>query len=183
MGNILLSSGNYFDYDCLEENSYRIDDIAYALSNTCRFGGHCRPFYSVAEHSVYVSMMVEDSSEEHALAGLLHDAAEAYIGDMPKPLKIMLKDYCEYESRLEKVLFKSFGVAYPFHISIKEADKAMLKLEQKQLMANEDEWLTTEGVSLDVDQLLDDLGIWKMGLDPAKACQRFMDRYYHITGS
>ena len=64
-------------------------DIARALANQCRFGGHCRVFYSVAQHSVIISRLVEErgGDVEDAFAALMHDATEAYLGDMPHPLK------------------------------------------------------------------------------------------------
>src|SRR3954452_7535501 len=66
-----------------------IGDITRALANTCRFGGHCRSFYSVAQHSVIVSELVEQrgGDPEDVFAALMHDAAEAYLGDMPHPVK------------------------------------------------------------------------------------------------
>src|SRR3954452_17139806 len=66
-----------------------ITDITRALANTCRFGGHCRSFYSVAQHSVIVSELVEQrgGDAEDAFAALMHDASEAYLGDMPHPIK------------------------------------------------------------------------------------------------
>src|SRR5215211_1662406 len=66
-----------------------IGDIARALANVCRFGGHCRSFYSVAQHSVIVSELVEQrgGDVEDVFAALMHDATEAYLGDMPHPIK------------------------------------------------------------------------------------------------
>ena len=86
-----------------------IEDIARALSMQCRFAGHCAKFYSVADHSVRVSMLADENSTL-ALAGLLHDAAEAYVVDVPRPLKRFLPGYKEIEREVARAIEKRFGL-------------------------------------------------------------------------
>ena len=92
---IRLRSGIYFDLADPKPEQIEITDIAGALSKICRFGGHCYRFYSVAEHCYHCSMVAEASP----LALLLHDAAEAFTGDIVKPLKIMLPEFAAIERR------------------------------------------------------------------------------------
>lgn len=103
-----------------------IEDIAHALSNICRFGGHTNKFYSVAEHCVRVSHLVKP---EFKLQALLHDASEAYIWDMPTPIKSKLVGYEGIENGIMLCIAKKFGFSWPMADQVHEADKEMLKCE------------------------------------------------------
>lgn len=125
---IITASGSYFDLSAPKPEMVDIRSIASALSKICRFGGHCHRFYSVAEHCVHCSELSE-SHEHHVL---LHDSAEAYIGDVVKPLKQLLSDYQAIEWRIEAAVWKHFGIV-PTDESdaeVKRCDRAMLKAEK-----------------------------------------------------
>lgn len=134
---ILTHSGHYFSFLTPEDCTFLLSDIAHGLSNICRFGGQCHRFYSVAEHSVHVASLVRP---ELRWAALMHDAAEAFVGDMPKPLKEMLPDYQVIEKRVEAVIAERFGLPSTMHPDIKHADRVMLRTEQRQVMNNNDGW-------------------------------------------
>jgi hypothetical protein len=169
---IQLASGSYFFYDEPGQSRFTIEDIAVALGKICRFNGHCNGFYSVAEHSVYVSKLVPP---EDALAALLHDAPEAFIGDMAKPLKILCYDYQAIEAKVEKAVFNRFGLSTKMPGSVKVADMIMLATEQKQLMSRpNDHWPMLEGY-----RPIDTIKIKCMS--PPKATQFFLDRFEKLA--
>lgn len=109
-----------------------IEDIAHALSNKCRYGGHTRRFYSVAEHSVLVARR---ASPEHRLTALLHDASEAYLADVPRPVKPFLTGYAALEQTLDEVIAERFGLTYPWPHEVHELDCRILIDERDALMA------------------------------------------------
>ncbi|MEO5355125.1 MAG: phosphohydrolase [Magnetococcus sp. XQGC-1] len=111
-----------------------IRDIAHSLAMLCRFNGHCHRFYSVAEHAVHVSRMVEAA---HARWGLLHDAAEAYISDMPQPIKRELPTFRACEEQLQLVIARRFALPIPMPAAVKQADMQLLATEKMALMARE----------------------------------------------
>lgn len=109
-------------------------DIAHALSMLCRFTGHVREFYSVAQHCVLVSYAVPPAD---ALCGLLHDAAEAYLLDLARPVKRLpeLQAYRDAEARLQRVIYGVYGIHGEEPASIKQADALLLRTEQRDLTA------------------------------------------------
>jgi hypothetical protein len=116
-----------------------IIDIAHALSNICRFTGHCKTHYNVAQHSVLVSANVSDRA---ALYGLLHDAAEAYIGDISRPMKKCIQISCGYglkeiEQRIVECICKKYLVIRDASIEaeVKMADDLLLVTEARDLMS------------------------------------------------
>lgn len=120
----------------------RIKDIAHSLAHQCRFAGHTRNFYSVAEHSWFVSTLVPQEGAL-PLAGLLHDGGEAYFVDIPKPLKDQLYATCGtgresvsmLEFRIQQAIAQALDVTAPFtDWRIKQADVAMLMAEADQLL-------------------------------------------------
>jgi hypothetical protein len=119
----------------LEPRAEDIDiiDIAHALSNLCRYGGHTAWHYSVAQHSIYVS---EHCKPEHALWGLLHDASEAYLVDIPRPIKHhpSMIAYRTYEAQLERTIFEHYGLFGAPPAEIKTWDNVLLRTEQRDLM-------------------------------------------------
>jgi len=138
---------NIFDLFEMNYESIDIEDIAHALSLTCRYGGHCNSFYSVAEHSVRMS---EQVPEKDAFWALMHDAAEAYLGDIPAPFKLyfrierwdsIVKDFAEktvsfeaVENMLLEKIADLYGLQMPIPKSVKIADRRMAMTEKRDLL-------------------------------------------------
>jgi hypothetical protein len=108
-----------------------ISDIAHASSNQCRYGGHCRDFYSVAEHAYWVSVY---APEEWALEALLHDSAEGYVVDVPRPIKRHLGGYYEIERGIEIAIARRFQLQHPWPKEVMEIDNRILLDERDQLL-------------------------------------------------
>ena len=108
-----------------------IEDIAHALSMQCRFGGHIHFFYSVAQHSIELTRRAPDDLK---LEALMHDSAETYLIDIPRPIKKFLPNYKEFEDKLLKVISEKFKFQYPFPEAIHELDDIAVKTEGMQFM-------------------------------------------------
>lgn len=123
----------------IKEDDVDIKAIAHSLSLTCRYGGHCRIFYSVAEHSVRVAEIVEP---KYQLAALLHDAGEAYLGDVIRPVKYSLPVVQEADERAVKVVMDKFGVDFSEDVrkAVKEADNIVGATEGRDLMYHSEDW-------------------------------------------
>jgi hypothetical protein len=128
---ILTHTGKRFDL--LESDADMIDprDISHALAHLCRFNGHTRELYSVAQHSCIVAELVP---EEHKLAALLHDAAEAYLGDMTRPLKQWISAYQHFEDCIWWRVCERFDIAPELPACIYKADLIALATERRDLM-------------------------------------------------
>jgi len=149
-----------------------IEDIAHGLAYQCRFNGQTREFYSVAQHSLMVMELVP---EPYRLAALLHDAAEAYLGDMVKPLKNLFPAFSEIEGRVMEIIGHRFGVDLAnLHPSIKEADRIALATEKRDLMPHSTEpWSYLAGVEALPDVILP--------MPPQAAKQGFLAAFTQIV--
>lgn len=168
----ITKSGRYFDFIDPRPEMIDIDDIAWGLANTCRFGGQSLEFYSVAQHSVIVSQIVPPTL---AFAGLMHDAAEAYIGDMVGPLKQLLPEFKAIEKRIEARIFEVFGLSMPMPPEIKQADLRALRTEQRDLTSGSgDNWNGLDNWPPMPQRIV--------ALTPREAYRLFLDRYAELVG-
>lgn len=124
---ILIRSGILFDVFNPKAEDIRIEDIAHALSNLCRYGGHSPKFYSVGQHSVLCSL--QPGSYQEQLEFLLHDASEAYLVDLPRPIKKNMPDYVRIENNLLQVIFEHFNLNFPLSDLVHKVDNEMLHYE------------------------------------------------------
>ena len=117
-----------------EQDTMDIITIANSLSNLCRFMGQVNDFYSVAQHSVMVSHLVPT---QHAYAGLMHDATEAFCGDLVKPIKQKLPEYSVIEERMWNALRQRYNLPMALPSSVHVADRIMVKTESRDLQTGD----------------------------------------------
>lgn len=145
-----------------------IEDIAHALSHICRFGGHTSRFYSVAEHCVVMSRVIP------TLECLLHDASEAYLGDMVRPLKMNNEMYRDVEADVEVMIARKFSLPVRLDATIKQVDMRMLVTERNQLMGK-------SPLPYDVDEVgYQPFPFTLECLPPPLAKQQFLQRYKEL---
>lgn len=124
-------SGRYVNLVRLDPETIHIADLAHALCHTPRFAGHLPVFYSVAQHSIDVVRLVPGHLK---LQALLHDASEAYLCDVPSPLKAHLPEYVRIENRMMEVIAGKYGFRWPLDPVVKEADRRCLVNEWERIM-------------------------------------------------
>jgi hypothetical protein len=167
-------SGVIVDFENPGGSDLRAEDVAHGLANTCRFGGQCDPFYSVAEHAVFVADLLRaaGAGDELVLAGLHHDDAEAYIGDIPRPLKPHLgKPWADLEWAWDRAIEAVAGLdsGSTMAVAVKEADNFAVAYEAVRLIPIE-QW----GWPLPARRVLEALELpegveWRGGLSPRDA--------------
>src|SRR5918996_1468305 len=155
-----------------------VQDIARALANQCRFGGHCRRFYSVAQHSCLVADLTAGrrADRETALWALLHDAAEAYLGDVPHPVKHnseLGRIYRDAEDRVQEAILRRFGLPLTPPAVVAEIDRAVLAAERRALMVAAWDWPELKGIEA-ADVAIDP---WQ----PEHAAREFLERYDQLS--
>ncbi len=176
---ILLHSGRYVNPMALSPDDVAIEDIAHALGNQCRYSGHTHEFYSVAEHSVRVAGILEEAGSpwDVVLFGLLHDAAEAYLVDLPRPLKLdsaLGEVYQVAEERCLQAVVCHFGLWPTEPPQVRAADLRMLATERRDLMPGEEVW----AVIADTVPLPDVIEPW----EPRDARETFLFEFDRFSG-
>jgi hypothetical protein len=178
-GAIQTVSGRWLDPLAPDPSCIDIGDIAQALANQCRFGGHSRRFYSVAQHSTIVSDVCAErgASAAEALVALMHDGGEAYLVDLPHPLKHRTElgpPYRRAEKLLEEAIEARFGLG-PAPAGMKAIDRSLLATERATFASTLDSWPELEGF----EPLPIEIDPW----DPVRARQEFLERFERLDAA
>ena len=148
-----------------------IEDIAHGLAYQCRFNGQTREFYSVAQHSLAVAELV---APHQRMAALLHDAAEAYLGDMVKPLKVLLPAFAVLEERVTDIIARAFEIDFSDYAPIKRADLIALATEKRDLMPHSAErWAYLDDI-VALPELI-------VPMSPGEAKTRFLETFARLS--
>lgn len=132
-------TGHAFPLFDFKPADFIIEDIAHSLANLCRYNGHCKWHFSVAQHSIYVmeclKKVLHVESKKLLLTGLLHDAAESYTNDIVRPVKRhpIMRPYVDWQNHIDRGLAEQFDIPYPFPTVIKRADNILLVTEKEQI--------------------------------------------------
>ena len=130
-GCIRTNTGVMFNFVDPKSEDVKLEDVAFGLSNMNRWGGQHRQNISVAQHSLRVAQILEDAGHplEVVLQGLMHDSSEAYVVDVPRPLKVLLPQYKEIEDRVSQACSAALGFAYPYASPVHDVDNQVLQEE------------------------------------------------------
>lgn len=173
---ITLLSGRLFDY-LNPSADVLLDDMVTPLSNNCRFAGHLPYFYSIAQHLVNTSLVVEGGEDEQYEA-LLHDRSEGFTNDITTPLKVANPGFKTIEIEIERVTAPTFGVPVDMSPCVKLADRQMLGLEMVHIKGDRGAHEMLQGVEFEHLFPLVDLTSWT----PRLAKKRWLDRFEDLRG-
>ncbi len=173
-----LASGKpFYPFDPKPESVF-IGNISRALSHICRYNGHCATFYSVAQHSVICSQKVASGFE---LAALLHDATEAYVGDLIRPIKVFMPDYTSMEDELyRRAIAPRFGLPTELPKEVHEVDNQVLVTEARDLLPYGADLMKKWGIE---DEPFDDVEVYNSKtptMTPVEAEAAFLSRFYEL---
>lgn len=158
-----------------------IEDIAHSLANLCRFNGHCSKFYSVAEHSVLVAELMETLGLGDPFEGLMHDAVETYLSDVPMPFKAELPDWKKAEDKLDLLLRRQWGLPETKSEGCHWADMAICLCEAHYLMPNKGRnFQDPLGIRFTMEPLYKDFR--PECLTPWEAKSYFLEKYAELKG-
>ena len=138
---ILTLGGKIINFERCDPEQITLEDIAHGLSNVCRFSGQLYKFYSVAQHCLHVCRHMPDHLK---LDALFHDASEAYMGDVPRPVKLLCPDYKKIEAEISEAIRLRFGLSELSEVDervLKGADSRCLLTEAQQLKLGNVHWL------------------------------------------
>lgn len=141
-------SGKRIYLDEPRPEDFCIEDIAHGLANVCRYGGQCLSFYSVAEHSYRGAKNIERIGTEFntmqalldAYEFILHDGAEAFVGDQIRPVVMYLDSYREMRDKMQAVINEKFGIPATMSATCKLVDERMLSTESRVMFKHDDKW-------------------------------------------
>jgi hypothetical protein len=170
---IELLNGQMFDFFNPSATDVSIDELAHVLSNVCRFAGHVRYFYSVAQHLLNTSLIVDPPHEK---AALLHDTSEAFTNDIVTPLKAVVPTFKEIETTIESDMAGRFGFQFPLAPEVKLADLQMLAIEKHILKPFPSHWAILDGI--EYEHLLDRVRMLPMTPDEARMA--FLQRWEEV---
>lgn len=165
-----FTRGRFYPLDP-RADEVKIEDIAAGLSKQCRFNGHIDRFYSVAEHSVIASTLTTDIHMARWL--LMHDASEAYIGDMVRPLKAVIPQFQEIEDRIMDVIARKFGLIGNMPAEVKQIDNIMCSTEKRDLIPGSQPWPG-------MPPAISTMAIPEREVLPEEARLMFMRRFYEL---
>ncbi len=184
-------SGRFVDTKNPHPDQITLEDIAHALSNTCRYGGHCAYNYSVAQHAVFCSIRLERRGHGplRQLGALHHDDAEAYLGDIPRPMKGLLgKTYSNLTDRMDAAIIKALNLPFSAGMmhdpEVKAADNWALLVEAKHLLPSKGvNWTAaqTQAWGLPERGRIITPDYWLGELSPREAEALFLARHKEVT--